>query len=312
LPKADSLLQRAESLYERFPHPDAMAEATAIENRSRLLYMMGRVPEAVVQMRKSLVLSEQHYANNDSANAPTYINLAVATGSAGQIAASDTFSLKAVEAARRAHGNDHPMTANALQTRAGVLWSLARLDEAAAMYRNAIDVQRRLLGPGHTNHVTSAANYSLLLMQMQRYREAASVARDIVALRGTALEDTNVWLQGAMVSLGRALAQLDSAKAGVAILREARALRRRSLPADHWVQASTDAALGEALTMAGAYSEAESLLLGAEKALREQTGESHEQTQLARTRLVALYTRWKQPAAAAMWQAKIAAPVTPG
>jgi hypothetical protein len=115
-------------------------------------------------------------------------------------------------------------------------------------------------------------------------------------------------MQSAMIYLGRALAQLDSARAGVALVREARAIRRRALPADHWLQAATDASLGEVLTMAGAFSEAESLLLGAEKALREGKGEDHEQTQLARTRLVALYQRWKKPAEASAWQAKVTAP----
>jgi hypothetical protein len=151
-----------------------------------------------------------------------------------------------------------------------------------------------------------------VLLTMQRYREAATLAREVVSLRGRSLDDTDLWLQNAMISLGRALAQLDSAKAGVAIVRDARAMRRKSLPAEHWLQPAADASLGEVLTMAGSFADAQSLLLGAEKALREGKGEDHEQTQLARTRLVALYQRWKKPAEAARWQMKVAAPVTPG
>ncbi|MCC7054702.1 MAG: serine/threonine protein kinase [Gemmatimonadaceae bacterium] len=308
LAKSDSLLQLAEWLYTRYPHVDRREESTALENRGRLLYMLGRVPEAVVQFRKSLALSEQFFATDDSSNAPTYINLAVVSGAAGQLAAADTFSLKGIEAARRAHGNDHPVMANALSVRAGALEALGRLDEAAATFRAAMDVKRRILGPEHVSYATTAANYSELLLQMKRYRDAATVAREVVALRGKPLEDTNLPLQSAMIYLGRALAQLDSTKAGIALIRDARGMRRRSLPVDHWLQAAADASLGEVLTAGGSFAEAESLLLGAEKALREGRGEENEQTQLARTRLVTLYQRWGKPAEATAWQAKIAAP----
>jgi eukaryotic-like serine/threonine-protein kinase len=236
LAKADSLLQLAEALYADHPHVDRMEEATALENRGRLLYLLGRVPEAVVQFRKSLALSERYFPTDDSSNAPTYVNLAVVSGAAGQREAADTFSLKGIESARRAHGTEHPVMANALSVRASALEALGRLDEAGATFRDAMDVKRRILGPEHVSYATTAANYAELLLQVKRYREAATVAREVVVLRGRSLEDTALPLQSAMIYLGRALAQLDSAAAGIALIREARAMRRRSLPPDHWLQ----------------------------------------------------------------------------
>ena len=131
------------------------------------------------------------------------------------------------------------------------------------------------------------------------------MAREVVRLRGSSLDDNSLYLQSAMLYLGRALARLDSVPAGVAMMREAQRLRRRGLPADHWLQASTDASLGEVLTLGGQYAEAESLLLDAEKRLLAGRGEQHEATQTARTRLVALYQRWGKPAQAATWQTKV-------
>ncbi len=302
---ADSLLQIAEGLYTRYPHPDPMEEATAIENRGRLLYDLGRLPESLIQFRKSLALSERYFATDDSSNAPTYINIAVVSGSAGEHAAADTFSLKGLAAARRAHGTDHPVIASALSVRAGVLERLGRLDEASATYQETLEIKRRILGPGHVSYASTAANYAELLLQRGQYREAAAMAREVVRLRGSSLDDNSLYLHSAMLYLGRALARLDSVPAGVAMMREAQQLRRRSLPADHWLQASTDASLGEVLTLGGRYAEAESLLLDAEKRLLAGRGAQHEATQTARTRLVALYQRWGKPEQAATWQTKV-------
>ncbi len=301
---ADSLLQQAESLYTRFPHPDKREEATTFENRGRVLYLLGKMPESLVQFRKSLALSEKYFATDDSANAPSYVNLTVISGEAGQWEAADTFSLKAIATVKRAHGVNHPMVANALSVRAGVLESLGRTEESSAAYREAMDVKRRILGPTHISYATTATNYVDHLILMKQWREAATVAREVLALRGKSLDDTTLPVQGCLIYLGRALAQLDSARAGEAYVREARALRGRSLPAGHWLLASSDGAIGEVITMAGRYAEAELLLLSAEKRLTEVRGEDAAPTRLARERLVELYRRWGKPVQMADWQRK--------
>ncbi len=303
---ADSLLHIAETLYARFPHSDRREESTAIENRGRVLYQLGKVPEALSQIRKSLALGERHFAADDSARAPSFINAAVIFADAHELAAADTLSLRGIEAATRAHGTDHPMVANAFSVRAGVLETLDRLDEASAAYVETLNIKRRILGPKHISYAISGVNYTDHLLRRERWRAAATMAREILALRGTSLDDSSYPVQGSLVFLGRALAHLDSAKAGEPLVREARVLREKSLPAGHWLLASVDGALGEVLALDGRFPEAERLLLAAEARIRAVRGVESGAVADQRRRLVALYRLWGKAAEASAWQAKLA------
>lgn len=302
---ADSLLQQAEALYARFPHGDRREESVAIENRGRLLYQLGRVPEALVQFRKSLALAKRYFPADDSAMAPTYVNLAVVAGDAGELAASDTFSLLAVRTARKAHGESHPQVAMALSVRASMLERLGRMNEATDAYRAALDAQRRIVGPKHPAYATTAVNFTDHLMRVERWRDAAALAREVLALRGVSLDDSSYPVQGALNYLGRALAHMDSAKAGEKLVREARDLRTQSLPAGHWLIAALDGSLGEVLTLDGRFAEAEQLLLAAEERVRAVRGGASVAVADQRVRLVSLYTRWGKPAEAAKWQERL-------
>jgi eukaryotic-like serine/threonine-protein kinase len=305
IPLADSILQQAEALYARFPHDDRREESTAIENRGRLLYQLGKVPESLAQFRKSLALGQQYFPQDDSALAPTYVNLAVTAGDAGDLAEADSFSVLAVSSARRAHGDSHPQVAMALSVRAGLLERLNRMDESTDAYRAALDAQRRIVGPKHPAYATTAVNFADHLMRVERWRDAATLAREVLALRGTSLDDSSYPVQGALNYLGRALAHMDSADAGETFVREMRSLRVKSLPAGHWLIAAADGSLGEVLTLDGRYGEAEQLLLAAEARVREVRGAESVAVADQRTRLVALYKRWGKPAEAAKWQERL-------
>jgi eukaryotic-like serine/threonine-protein kinase len=302
---ADSILQQAELLYARFPHVDRREEATAIENRGRLLYQLGKIPESLVQFKKSLALAKQFYAEDDSAIAPTYVNLAVGSGDAGDVAAADSFSLLAISSAKRAHGESHPVYASALSVRGGLLEFSNRMEDATVAYRAALDAQRRIVGAKHQAYATTAANFADHYMRRERWRDAATLSREILALRGTSLDDTSYPVHAALGHLGRALAHLDSAKAGETFVREMKVLRSRALPAGHWLIASVDGMIGEVLTLDRRYAEAETLLLGAEAQIREKRGASSTAVADQRKRLVALYTRWGKPAEAAKWKVRL-------
>jgi eukaryotic-like serine/threonine-protein kinase len=305
IPAADSILQLAEALYARFPHEDRREEGTAIENRGRLLYQMGKVPEALAQFRKSLTLAKRFFPADDSAMAPTYVNLAVTAGDAGELAQADTFSLLGVSTARNAHGENHPQVAMALSVRASLLERLGRMNESTAAYQAALDAQRRIVGPKHPAYAATAVNFTDHLMRVERWRDAATLAREVLALRGNSLDNSSYPVQSALNLLGRALAHLDSTKAGEILVREARLLRTRALPAGHWLIASIDGSLGEVLTLDGRFAEAEQLLLAAESRVLEVRGAESVAVADQRQRLVALYKRWGKPAEAAKWQERL-------
>jgi eukaryotic-like serine/threonine-protein kinase len=305
LAQADSLLQQAESLYLRFPHTDRREESAAIENRGRVLYMMGNVPESYAQFRRSLALSERYFAADDSANAPTYVNIAVISAEAGQLAAADTFSQRGVAVALRAHGENHPLIGDALSVRASVLDQMGRMEESSDTYRQALTSKKRVLGADNISYARTATNFIDHLLLRRQWREAATLSREVLSYRGRTLDDKTIQIPACLIYLGRALAQMDSARFGEAHVREAMALRRASLPAGHWLLAAASSALGEVLAMGGKFAEAERTLLEAEKSLVAARGETATVTKLTRERLALLYTRWGKTADAARWQARV-------
>ena len=108
-----------------------------------------------------------------------------------------------------------------------------------------------------------------------------------------------------MSILGRALAAQDSLAAAEPWLRQALAIRRETFPPGHFAIPSSESILGDFLTTAGRYGEAETLLLSGEAGLVTARGESAPIVADARRRLVRLYQAWKRPDDAARWQAKL-------
>ncbi len=302
---ADSLLSIADTLFTRFPPPDRREESTALENRGRVLYVMGKSKEAMVQMQRSLALGRRYFADDDSARAPTYVNVAVMSGEVGDLAAADSFSLAAIVTAKRAHGNNHPRVASALSVRAGVLELMGRMDESSTAFREALEVKRRILGVDHPDYATTANNFAFHLLQMEKWTDAAYWARQVLTDRGKSLGASSLPVSSALMHLGRALAHMDSARAGERLVRESKAIREKLLPPGHWLLASTDGALGEVITLDGRYGEAEAMLLSAEARVRAARGVDSSPTEDQRKRLVDLYTRWGRPAEAAKWQERL-------
>jgi hypothetical protein len=108
-----------------------------------------------------------------------------------------------------------------------------------------------------------------------------------------------------MFHLGLALGKLDSTTAAERWLREALRLRTAALPPGHWLLASTRSGLGEVLTGARRFREAEALLLPAEQQLSAELSHKNEPVQDVWHRLIALYRAWGKPADAAKWEARV-------
>ena len=98
---------------------------------------------------------------------------------------------------------------------------------------------------------------------------------------------------------------MDSLDVAERYLRESLALRKKNLPEGHWAVASSESILGAHLVLAKRFTEAEALLIPAEKKLVEERGEDAAVVGDARKRIVALYTAWGKPAEAARWEARV-------
>jgi len=105
--------------------------------------------------------------------------------------------------------------------------------------------------------------------------------------------------------LGVTLTRAGNAANGEPYLREALDIRRKVLPAGHWLTANIVSQLGECFTAQKRYIEAEPLLMEGYNGLKTSLGESHPRTAEASQRLVSLYEAWKKPEMVARFRASV-------
>jgi serine/threonine-protein kinase len=305
---ADTVLQAATAVWDRVGYSDDDTKGDHFDQRGRILVRLGRFPESLPFFEEALAIQKAVRPPNDSALAYAYANLGVVQSELGQNEAAETLMVAGVEAARRAHGEVHPLVASILSPLATVQARAGSNDDADATFLLAIEIRRKLLGEEHPDYAWTMFSYADFLMTVGRNAEAIDWSRKVLALRGRSLQDAHPAISTAMSIVGRSLGRMDSIAAGERWLRESLELRRTTLPPDHWIIASAEGILGEHLVLAGRFTEAESLLLGSERALLAARGEDAPVIQDARTRLVQLYEAWAKPAEAEAWRSKLARP----
>jgi len=303
--EADSMHRVALAIYP-LDRDEGLAAANHADSRGRILLRLGNLGEAEPLLARALELYQRHAAGNDSVLAYAYANLGVAAGELGQDVRAESLLVLAVETARRAHGEVHPLVAAVLSPLASIRERTATFELADSTFRATLDMRRQLLGTEHPEYAWTLYSYADFLLRATRDSEAAFHAREVIALRHRSLGEAHPLVAASMGVLGRALDRLDSLAAGERWLRESLALRRAHLPEGHWLIASSESILGEHLGLAGKYAEAEQLLLASERRLVELRGETAPVVADARKRLVDLYRAWGKPAEVAEWETNYA------
>ncbi len=301
--EADSVHRVALALYP-LDRDEGLAAANYADSRGRILMRLGKADEALPLMARALELYQRYAPGNDSVHAYAYANLGVVHGELGYDARAESLLVIAVETARRAHGEVHPLVASILSPLASMRERTAPFELADSTFRATIEMRRQLLGTEHPEYAWTLYTYADFLLRAGRYPDAARLAREVVALRHRSLGDAHPMVAASMTVLGRALDRLDSLAVGERWLRESLALRKTHLPENHWLIASTESMLGEHMTRVGRYADAEERLLASERRLVDLRGETAPIVVDARARLVDLYQAWGKPDLAAEWQAK--------
>ena len=132
----------------------------------------------------------------------------------------------------------------------------------------------------------------------KHYRAALELRQKSRGAAGSGVADTEA-------ALGRLLTGRGAYEEADRLLRDALAIRRKSLPSPHWQTGYTEALLGICLTGERRFDEAEPLLLAGYETLRAKRREARDETRMAASGLVALYTAWGKPDKAAEWRKKL-------
>jgi len=180
-----------------------------------------------------------------------------------------------------------------------------RGDYAAAepLSRAVLAEARRTLGPTDPDLAVSLNNHGRLLRALGRLDEALVLSREAVA----ALGEGHAFRGIALGNVGELECERGEVDAALATLAAGIAVGERALGARHADVVMVRAKLGQCLTRARRFDDAERELLAAASALRAVPDADPKYRQRVATGLADLYDAWGRPADAAAWRAQAGA-----
>jgi len=177
-------------------------------------------------------------------------------------------------------------------------------NEAEPLCRENLNKCRKILGLEHPRTFMAMDNWAEVLLHNRKYDEAKEVIELGLAGRRKKFLPTHPDIAISLELLGRRAIETDSPKVAEPPLREALAIRQKSLTRGCWVTAQTASELGGVLTELKKYDEAEPMLLDAHKTLEQSSIAPPAYIEDARKRIVELYEKQGDSAKAAEWRSK--------
>ncbi len=212
---------------------------------------------------------------------------------------------RALQIRRKVLPPDHRDLGAGLNNLAWVLEGAGEFGEAIELYREAISTLERSVGRAHIHFVMTNTSLARTFAKSGQHEQAAEQYGVVIELQRSIPRTKPVDLASSLVMRAASLAELKRAAEAEQALREALALRREHLPAEHWLIANTESTLGGVLLDQNKLDEAEPLLLsGAQQLLRSKDAAA-ERVQQALERLIRLHLQTGNSAALEQWKAEL-------
>jgi tetratricopeptide (TPR) repeat protein len=198
-------------------------------------------------------------------------NLGTAYRSLGKYAQADALYTAALEARRKALGEEHWATQN---TRLGLAISYraqGRYLQAEPLFLLATRNTARALGPEHALTLQMQFHTGELYRRQRRFGEADAIFEKVLEARRRVLGPDNPYTAQVMASLGEMRLDQHSYADAEKLLREALQIRQQKRP-DDWERYHTESMLGATLWARGKSAEARSLLTSGYHGMLKQQG----------------------------------------
>ncbi len=306
--RADTVIQQAIALRRSLSaKPDTLL-ALLLDASGSVAHGKGRIPEAEALHRQALAIFRQQLGDHADQVALTMGDVAVALGEQNRWVAAESLHRSALAILQANHPDPNTQVADAKDALATALDIQGKNVAAESAYLNVLALRRKLLGPEHPQYTWTVFNYAMFTLEQGRYQQAADLSRQVLALRGKTLPESHPSIATSLQTLGRCLDHLSDTTGGRKALEESLALRRRYLPADSWLVASSEGVLADHDVLVHQYAKAERLALAADTIFVSRLGLAHPRTQANVKRLAGLYQAWGRPTQATLQRARLAAP----
>jgi tetratricopeptide (TPR) repeat protein len=258
------------------------------------LVQAGRTNEAETEITASLAMIRRVAGENHSLVALGQSTQGLIAEYRGDLSAAADLYRQSIATFRRL-GPPNALESLVLMNLATNLTSQKKYDEAAATFREGIDLSRKLFGANHPNEAILLTHYG----RMFYLKGDAAKAEELLT---SALEiERKAWAPGhpdsaqTLATLGLVMTRAGKAKQAEGYLREALSIREKALPKGHWTTANVKSILGECLAAQRRYSEAAPLLQEGYDEIKAALGENHPRTLEALERLNQIRDVRKRP-----------------
>ena len=181
----EELLARAAAKIEGNPKfaDKPQVEATLRLAIGRTYNKLSKYAEAERQLRRAMDLRRAHLPPDDPRTLAVQSALAeVLHFGLGNHAEAEVLARETCEACKRVLGPTHRITLDSLDTYAGALKGLGRLDEALPFMQECFVGRRATLGPEHSDTLDSMNNLSIALQYRGRWAEAGELLVEALAI----------------------------------------------------------------------------------------------------------------------------------
>ncbi len=206
--------------------------ARSHQNLAVVLSDVGEYPEAARHFETALAIYRRVYGERHPSIAVTINNLANLRARQGDYESAERLFRETAAMRQAIYGEDHPATLRALNNLASTLMRRGNLQESEHTFRLLITRRTRHAERDDPDIATYRMNLGEVLRRMKRLEEAEQLARmaleTLSAGRAPTLEAST-----AMVTLGRIFADRGRVKEAEPLLRDALAIRRERLGAQH-------------------------------------------------------------------------------
>jgi eukaryotic-like serine/threonine-protein kinase len=232
-PESLEIQRQALEMAEASLGPAHPYTAALRNNMGLRLSEAGDLQQAVVYLRLALESFESQPGLHEEELVAPLSNVGRALTSLGDFAAARPYVVRATEIARRVHPPDHFTRIGAEINLATVEYELGQLDDALAIYRDALGRFESMLGP---DHQATARARSLLGATLARLGDTAKAEAALVEALRVQREGAGDPMSPDDTLLALARHYLDHGRLGEseALLAEALALRQDMLRDDHW------------------------------------------------------------------------------
>lgn len=282
----------------------------ALQDAGAFLVYYGLRPEAERRAEAETILKEAVEVSRRSGD-PTVLTAALHSYAdlfkrTGRYDEAEPVVLEALAIDRELFGPEHPNTVGTLENLAGVYEFRGDLAQAEPLYFESLRAQLDVLGPESREAGTTFNNIGCLYRRMGRYEEADEYHAKAVTAYRKALGDEHAWVAIALANWATTLELAGDIRAEP-IARDALRVTRLSMSGSPTRLGEAESVLGAALTTAGAYEEAETLLESALARYRERLPEDDPHIRGALERLARLYEETERADLAGETRARLVA-----